>query len=137
MIKRSVKNTLWSIGIILIFLSSCSIIRYTNPDAPDWAVGVLKTNDDVAVRIDSVDGKKAIGTFRGEKVFEYPDSVTLLPGFHTVVPCYLNLDGAIEGEPLSFYVQEENEYIIQHKIKWDKSIHFWIECNGVDISTEY
>lgn len=133
---RSVNNILWLIGILLFVTSACSVLRYTNPDAPDWAVGVLKTDDDVAVRIASVDGKKATGTFRGEKVFEYPDSVTLLPGFHSVVPCYLSLNGELEGEPLSFYVQEENEYIICHKIKWDKSIRFWIECDGVDITTD-
>lgn len=134
--NQLVKNTLWLIGVFLLFISACSVIRYTNPDAPDWAVGVLKTDDDASVRISSVDGKKAIGTFRGEKVFENPDSVTLLPGFHTVVPCYLSLNGETKGDALSFYVQEENEYIIRHKFKWDKSLKFWIECDGVDITTE-
>ena len=133
-LKKSVYIIL-ILGLLLFVVSSCSVLRYTNPDAPDWAVGVLKT-DDSAVRIASVDGKKATGTFQGEFVFEYPDSVTLLPGFHTVEPCLINLNGVNEGPPLAFYVQEEKEYIIRHKIKWDKSLRFWIECDGVDITTE-
>ena len=131
-----VKNSLWFIGIFWFALSACSVVRYTSPDAPDWAVGVLKTDNDLTVRISTVDGKKAIGKFRDQKVFENPAYLTLLPGFHTVEPCYLSINGETIGEPLSFYVQEENEYIIRHKIKWDKTHKFWIECDGVDITTD-
>lgn len=123
-------------ALLLFLVSSCSVIRYTDPDAPKWAVGSLKTDDDTAIRIESVDGKRAAGFLRGESVFEYPSQVNLLPGFHTVVPCYLTLNNTILGPPLTFYVQKENEYIIRHKVKWDKSLRFWVECNGVDVTTD-
>ncbi|MBU1171034.1 MAG: hypothetical protein KKD44_15860 [Proteobacteria bacterium] len=128
--------TLLLLGLTFYCLSACSIMKYNNPKAPQWAVGVLKTDDKTSVRILSVDGKKSTGTLGGQPVSEFPDSVNLLPGFHAIVPCYLSNHGEIQGEVLSFYAQVETEYMIRHKIKWDKSIKFWIECNGVNITTD-
>lgn len=134
--KIKFNYSLLILGIVLICFSACSTLKYTSPDAPEWAVGVLKTDDPASVRIASVDGKKATGTLKGHPVNEFPDSVILLPGFHTIVPCFIDANGVLYGDSLSFYSQEKNEYTLWHKIKWDKTIKFRIECKGVDITTD-
>ncbi len=132
----TVKDILF-ILIVTCILGACSqVIRYKNPDVPDYAVGILKTDKPERVRIFTVDGVKATGKLRDESVREFPDTVRLLPGYHEIVPCLLNAKGVRYGEKLNFYVQEENTYVLNHKIKWDKTLKFWVECNGVDITTE-
>jgi hypothetical protein len=120
----------------LVFQSCTQVVRYKNPDVPDFSVGVLTTDKPDRIRIHTVDGLPATGKFHGETVRQYPDTVRLLPGYHEIVPCYVGVKGVRYGEKLKFYVQEENAYILNHKIKWDKSIRFWVECNGMDVSTE-
>jgi hypothetical protein len=126
---------LFFLGITLC-LVSCSQMKYTSPDAPDWAVGLLKTDKPDVVRIFSVDGKAATGLLKGQPVTEFPDTLNLFPGFHNVVPCFISPGGEIYGNIISFYSQETKVYIIRHKVKWDKSIKFWVECDGVDITKE-
>lgn len=133
---RTFLGALSFIGLTFFCLSACTVLKYTNPDAPEWALGVLKTEDPARLRIASVNGKTATGALKGEPVYEFPDSVTLLPGLHGIAPCLLRPQGVIYGDVLSFYAQAGNEYIIRHKIKWDKSIKYWIECKGVDITTD-
>ncbi|WP_459923251.1 hypothetical protein [Desulfatiferula olefinivorans] len=123
-------------GLILFGASACTVLKYTGPDAPEWAVGTLRVEDPAVLRIAEVNGKTATGTLKGETAYELPDTVTLLPGSHSITPCRLNPRGVIYGDPVSFYAQAGNEYILRHKIKWDKSVRYRVECNGVDITTE-
>lgn len=120
----------------LTFQGCAKVIRYQNPDAPDFSVGFLISHKPDIIRIATVDGLSATGKFKGQTVREFPDTVRLLPGYHEIIPCLVNVKGVRYGEKLKFYVQEENEYTLYHKIKWDKTIRFWVECNGVDITTE-
>lgn len=124
--------------LCLVFTAQgCSqVLRYKSPDVPDYSLGVLTTAKPEQVRIFTVDGLKATGKFKDISVREFPDTVKLLPGQHEIVPCLLTKRGVRYGEILKFYVQEENTYVINHKFKWDKTLKFWVECNGVDISTE-
>ena len=87
------------------------------------------------VRIATVDGIKATGRYKNQLVREFPDTVRLLPGHHEVVPCLTTKKGVVYGEKLKFYAQEEYTYVINHKFKWDKTLKFWKECSGVDVST--
>ena len=128
--------TLVFLGMILCVLQSCSVQRYKAPDEPVWAIGTLKSSDPSTVRISSVDKKTATGTFHGKAVREFPDTVKIAPGYHEIIPCFLERKGIVYGPELSFYSQEEQEYIVCYKIKWDKSIRFWVENNGRDITTE-
>ena len=120
----------------MLCLTACSPMRYKNPTMPETAVGSLKTDCTASVRIASIDGKLATGTLKGFYVKEFPDSLTILPGFHYVTPCYLTPEGVIYGDVLNFYAQAQKTYIIRHKVKWDKTIKFWVESDGVDITTE-
>jgi hypothetical protein len=130
-------NYIFFLLIIVLLLQGCTkVVRYKNPDAPDFSVGILTTDKPERIRIFTVDGVKATGKYKDESVREFPSTVRLLPGYHEVVPCYVNVKGIRYGEKLKFYVQEENTYIINHKFKWDKSIRFWVECNSVDVTTE-
>lgn len=123
-------------GFFLFGLWACTVLKYTGPDAPEWAVGTLRTEDPAVLRIAAVNGKTATGTLKGETAYELPDTVTLLPGSHTITPCRLNPRSVIYGDPIAFYAQAGNEYILRHKIKWDKTVRYWVECKGVDITTE-
>ena len=122
--------------LVFIGLVGCSTMKYKNPDAPDYSVAVLTSDKPNRLRIATVDGKKATGKFKGETVREFPDTLRLLPGYHEIVPCLLSVKGVRYGETLTFYAQEEMEYVVCYKVKWDKTIRFWVECNGVDITTE-
>lgn len=126
--------------MILFFLLSatagCVSSKYKAPALPEWAVGILKT-DDISIRIAYIDGQKATGKLRGEAAGELPDTVILAPGFHQITPCYTGETHYIYGDILRFYVQKEQDYVLSHKIKWDKTVKFWIEHKGIDITTEY
>lgn len=134
-------SNLFKIALIpaLAFIfSSCVISGYKTPDLPPWQVATIKTDKPEKIRVHSIDGLSATGTLNGEKAREFPGTVIVTPGLHVIVPCYLNADSeVIYGDPLRFYTQQEQDYIIRHKVKWNKNIRFWVENNGVDITTEY
>lgn len=134
---KTVKLNYIFISFVFLFIvQGCSHVeRYEIPDLPDYNVAILTTEKPEQVRIATVDGAKAAGKYKNITVREFPDTVRLLPGYHKIVPCLITKKGVVHGEELTFYAQEEYTYVINHKRKWDKTLRFWIECSGVDVSS--
>lgn len=123
---------------LVFFFSACVNSKYRAPDIPEWQICTIKSGEPDSVRISEVNGKCATGRLNGKKTGEFPDTISVPKGQHEILPCYINRYGkVIYGKKIQFYAQQQQEYIIKHKIKWDKSIRFWIENNGIDITTEY
>ncbi len=123
------------LSVFVSILGCAHVERYSDPELPDYSVAILTTAKPERIRIATVDGIKATGRYKNQLVREFPDTVRLLPGHHEVVPCLTTKKGVVYGEKLKFYAQEEYTYVINHKFKWDKTLKFWIECSGVDVST--
>ncbi len=123
------------LALFFAALSCTHVERYTDPELPDYSVAILTTAKPERIRIATVDGVKATGRYKNLLVREFPDTVRILPGHHEVVPCLVTKKGVIYGEKLKFYAQEEYTYVINYKSKWDKTLRFWVECSGVDVST--
>jgi hypothetical protein len=133
--KSSVK--LVFIGFALfIATTGCSMFRYTAPNEPEWTLSTLKTENPAAIRISIVDGQKASGTLNNSTSWNLPDTVKIAPGPHKIVPCLIDGNDIVSGEKISFYSQAGQTYVLRYKVKWDKTARFWIENNGVDITTE-
>lgn len=141
--KKSISDYLKLTGamimvVFLFFITGCISSKYRTPELPPWQVATIISSDPDDVRIYKIDGLIATGKLKGERVGEFPGTVIVDSGSHVIIPCYMNRGaGVVYGEPVRFYTQHEQDYIIRHKVKWDKSIRFWVENNGVDITTEY
>lgn len=127
------------LSLFLLFMTAVSGCggyhskRYEGPELEKSKISII-TTDDQFVTIGGVDGEKekfskASDFFNGLMWgARFPRTVSLLPGHHSILPCYQNPYEASCAESwFDIETEADQTYIIKHERLDNKKFRFWIE----------
>jgi hypothetical protein len=133
--KRSKRLLL--LFLFIITVSGCGGYHakcYEGPELDKSQISII-TTDDQFVTIGGVDGEK-IEFSKASNLLNglmwdgrFPRTVTVLPGHHSILPCYQNpYESGCADNWVDIETKADQTYIIKHKrLDNDKRLKFWIE----------
>ncbi|MBU3949920.1 MAG: hypothetical protein KJ826_17090 [Proteobacteria bacterium] len=123
------------LSVLFLFSNGCGGYRARNYEGPKLDVSEISiiTTDDQFVTIGGIDGKKSIDKSDTVNVLiwgRYPREISVLPGKHSILPCYQNpYENACAENWITIETEPGQTYIVKHERLDEnkKKIKFWID----------